>query len=400
MRCVHLRLLLTFSALPLLVGLVSGPAFAQTCVSSVATNIVAGTLTLHGSDSGLAGAVQAAAGVWGGCSSTGLPTISLGSGGSLDYTVVITPVSSGPACGVTDTNSNTIYVAGAYTYQGHQYPCDINTTLEHEIGHIFGLADSSCGSTYLMGQVPLGQTDHRSLQPAECATADQNVTTPREGHTGGTGNDPCSPQVFAQLDVANDGDNPDNALPCGSPLILDMNGDGINTTSTAQPVEFDFEGEGKPTESSWTNPSTEEAFLVLDLNGNGRVDSGRELFGTDTLLPSGETARNGFEALSVYDNPGHGGNDDGKISPQDQIWPFLALWIDRNHNGISEPRELRPLGSSGIQELDLNYVETRKLDANGNWHRFVSTYTRKCKPLKGSCRVTGALEDVFFIFAR
>jgi hypothetical protein len=179
-----------------------------------------------------------------------------------------------------------------------------------------------------------------------------------------------------------------------------MNDDGINTTSTAQPVEFDFAGDGKPTESSWTDPSTEEAFLVLDLNGNGRVDSGRELFGTDTLLPTGERAGNGFEALSVYDDPRYGGNNDGKISPQDQIWPFLELWIDRNHNGISEPRELRPLGSSGIQALDLNYIETRKLDANGNWHRFVGTYSRRCKPLKKPCRATGALEDVFFIFAR
>jgi hypothetical protein len=104
--------------------------------------------------------------------------------------------------------------------------------------------------------------------------------------------------------------------------------------------------------------------------------------------------------LSVYDDPSHGGNDDGKISPKDQIWPFLKLWIDRNHNGISEPRELRPLWSSGAQELDLKYVESRKLDSNGNWHRFVGSYSRRCKPLNESCKATGALEDIFFIFAR
>jgi hypothetical protein len=75
MRNTPLRIPAACYTLPLLFVLLSGPASAQTCVSSVATNIVAGTLTLHGSDPGLASAVQAAAGVWGGCSSTGLPTI-------------------------------------------------------------------------------------------------------------------------------------------------------------------------------------------------------------------------------------------------------------------------------------------------------------------------------------
>src|SRR3954471_10285650 len=108
MRDTHLRIPAALFTLPVLFVLISRPASSQTCVSSVATNIVASTLTLHGSDPGLASAVQAASGVWGGCSSTGLPTISLGSGGSLDYTVVITAVSSGPACGVTDPSTNTI----------------------------------------------------------------------------------------------------------------------------------------------------------------------------------------------------------------------------------------------------------------------------------------------------
>jgi hypothetical protein len=64
MRGIHLRVPAAFSALSLLLALLSEPASAQTCVSSLATNIVAGTLTLHGSDPGLASAVQAAAGVW------------------------------------------------------------------------------------------------------------------------------------------------------------------------------------------------------------------------------------------------------------------------------------------------------------------------------------------------
>ncbi len=392
MRRPLLRILALSSVAAVGFILSSGPAFAQNCVSSAATGIYASTLTLHGSDPALPGAVQAASTVWSSCSSTGLPSISLGSGGSLDYSVTITEVSSGPICGVTDTGSHTIAVARNYTYQGRQYPCNIDVTLEHEIGHVFGLADSPCGSGYLMGQQALGTTDARTLQPAECAAADRNVTTPHE-QVGGLGT-PCSPQSLSSED------DTESFLPCGSPLILDMNGDGFHTTSLARPVRFDFLGSGDPIETSWTDPSTEEAFLVLDLNGNGRIDSGRELFGTDTILPSGEKASNGFEALAVYDSPRYGGDGDGQITPRDRIWYSLELWIDRKHNGISTPRELIPLWSSGVQSIDLRFVETQNVDANGNWHRFVGSFSRRCRREESSCKRTGILEDVFFLFAR
>ena len=110
MRNLLLRTLTASSVLAVVVLGLPRSVLAQNCVSSVATGITASTLTLHGSDPSLAGAVQAASSVWSGCSSTGLPSISLGSGGSLDYSVVITSVSSGPVCGVTDTGSHTIYV--------------------------------------------------------------------------------------------------------------------------------------------------------------------------------------------------------------------------------------------------------------------------------------------------
>jgi hypothetical protein len=80
MRRLLLRILALSSVLSVGFILSSGPAFAQNCVSSVATGIYASTLTLHGSDPALPGAVQAASTVWSGCSSTGLPSISLGSG--------------------------------------------------------------------------------------------------------------------------------------------------------------------------------------------------------------------------------------------------------------------------------------------------------------------------------
>ena len=364
-------------------ALLPASALGQTCVTSERTGISGDALTLHGSDSGLGSVITGAEDIWDDCGMSGIPSISQGSGGDLDYTVYIVDVSSGPVCGVTDHTAREITVARRYTYNGRQYECNVNSVLAHEIGHIFGLADSGCGG-YMMSQVNLGQTDTRALQPGECTRANQNVTTTTEQEAIDKEAIRCS---------ATEGGN---GTGCVSPLILDMNDDGINTTPLEWPVTFDFEGDGRRVETSWTDPTTEEAFLTLDLNGNGAVDSGRELFGNSTLLPSGDTARHGFEALAVYDDLLFGGDDDGRITPRDRIWPLLWLWTDRDHDGISDRGELRPLATSRVSALHLGFLETRSFDGNVNWHRFVSTYSTRCQPTVASCAREGLLVDVFF----
>jgi hypothetical protein len=368
--------------------IVTAPDWAQgqTCVSSIQTGITADTVTLHGSDPDLSSAVSGAASMWGGCEMSGIPTISLGSEGSLDYTVYIVNVSSGPACGVTNTNTREITIARQYTNNGRQYPCNITTVLAHEIGHLFGLDDSGC-SNYLMGQVSVGQTDSRSLQSGECSRANQNVTTTVEK------------EIIDKEAIRCSTTEGGNGTGCGSPLILDLNGDGINTTSLDWPVQFDFWGEDQGIETSWTDPTTEEAFLFLDLNGNGRVDDGRELFGNATLLPSGEAAHHGFEALGIYDDPLYGGNGDGRIAPSDRIWHFLGLWTDRNHNGVSERGEIRALQSSRVRWLNLNFVESRQFDGNVNWHRYVGSFVGPCGGPDKGCLKEKLLTDLYFHLA-
>ena len=127
---------------------------------------------------------------------------------------------------------------------------------------------------------------------------------------------------------------------------------------------------------AWTDAATEEAFLWIDLVANHRVDDGRELFGTGTVLPSGERARDGFEALGVYDVALHGGNDDGVIDRHDSIWSRLRLWVDRNHDGASTPDELRPLRESSVVAIDLPSVPalTALRDNHGNLHVIRTRY--------------------------
>jgi hypothetical protein len=46
------------------------------------------------------------------------------------------------------------------------------------------------------------------------------------------------------------------------------------------------------------------------------------------------------------------------------------LWIDRNHNGISEPNELYKLSELGIARLDLQYQQKDRTDPYGNIFRY------------------------------
>lgn len=58
------------------------------------------------------------------------------------------------------------------------------------------------------------------------------------------------------------------------PLVLDLDGDGIEITSLASKVQFDTNGDGIKTGTAWVQ--ADDGLLVWDRNGNGVIDSGRE----------------------------------------------------------------------------------------------------------------------------
>ena len=190
--------------------------------------------------------------------------------------------------------------------------------------------------------------------------------------------------------------NPDNAEACReagigdpetpgyggapevkSPLAIDLNGDGIETTTIQKGVFFDIDNDGFAEKMSWLN-GEDDALLVLDKNGNGVIDNATELFGDNTQ------ASNGFEALAELDS-----NKDGVINAEDDNWSDLKLWQDKNNDGVSSDEEMISLEEAGISSIELSYTNQDITDENGNQH----LQTAKVHWVDGKDTV---IEDVWF----
>ena len=147
--------------------------------------------------------------------------------------------------------------------------------------------------------------------------------------------------------------------PPKDPLVLDLDGDGIETTPADGSVLFDHNGDGIKQATGWIQG--DDGLLVLDRNGNGFVDSGRELFGDQTLLSGGQQATDGFSALADLDDDGN-----GQIDVNDAVFSDLRVWQDRNGDGVSQANELATLSELGIDRLQVDGTPTLEGLGGGN----------------------------------
>jgi hypothetical protein len=121
------------------------------------------------------------------------------------------------------------------------------------------------------------------------------------------------------------------------PLIIDLDGDGIELTALgvageagASNVFFDYDGDGFAERTGWVKP--DDGILVYDRNGNGQVDDAGELFGSPN--------QDGYAVLETLDS-----NGDGAIDAADAAFADLEASlgeVDRQNMNITD------MGSSSI----------------------------------------------------
>jgi hypothetical protein len=157
-------------------------------------------------------------------------------------------------------------------------------------------------------------------------------------------------------------------LITASPIVLDLDGNGVSTLGLSAGVKFDLLATGNTTSTvGWV--ATGDALLVRDRNGDGIINDGRELYGVATENEAGQRMGNGYAALGLEDS-----NGDGKVNASDATWGELRLWVDANSDGKTDAGELHGLADFGVVELSLAHVVSDRMD-NGNHVGLVGSYT-------------------------
>lgn len=216
---------------------------------------------------------------------------------------------------------------------------------------------------------------HTCRTPGTCQAQADWISYPSSGCiTGLFFQGPCNRSEAFQSRCIDGYDDETCSCPGGtsmSPIIVDVDNSGFSMTDASGGVVFNMLNDGVPLQISWTAPSSSNAFLVLDRNGNGTIDNGHELFGDLTPQPAAPQP-NGFLALAEYDKSQNGGNGNGVVDAGDAVFSSLRLWQDTNHNGISEASELHALPSLSVDSISVNYKESKKTDQYGNKFRYRS----------------------------
>lgn len=178
------------------------------------------------------------------------------------------------------------------------------------------------------------------------------------------------------------------------PIVMPLtNVQSFKLTDAANGVSFDLDGDGTLERIAWTSPDAQLAFLAIDRNSNGKIDNGTELFGGKTV-PGQNT---GFAALnSLMPHATHDLAQGGatRIDANGPIWSHLLLWHDANHNGVSEPTELRRL-SDLYTVISANYEWHNRRDRHGNLFQY-RALARWRVSSEGSA-LGHPIYDVFFV---
>ncbi len=169
-------------------------------------------------------------------------------------------------------------------------------------------------------------------------------------------------------------------IPCNvsDPIVLDLDGDGIELLNIVKGVDFDLYGTGSKQAVAWVAP--DDGLLVLDRNGNGTIDNGLELFGN-----LDQNFTDGFEHLAVLDE-----NKDGVLDANDAAFQRLQVWKDANTDGISTASELVTLADLEVSSIRLEARDSSRVSEGQRIARISVVKTNNATLAIGDAYLTSA----------
>lgn len=136
-----------------------------------------------------------------------------------------------------------------------------------------------------------------------------------------------------------------------TPVVLDLDGDGVELLGLSAGVAFNWNGDGRPLASGWVGG--DDGFLAYDFDGDRAIRHGKELAFKD-YDPQATTD---LEGLRSFDS-----NGNGRLDPEDAAWKDFGVWQDRGSDGNSDPDEFASLDALHIASISLTSDEQARIE--------------------------------------
>lgn len=151
----------------------------------------------------------------------------------------------------------------------------------------------------------------------------------------------------------------------GPPIILDLDGDGVELTSLDESSAFyDISGDGYRNKMGWAGK--DDGILAFDKDSDGVIKDRDEIAFVDYK----QGAETDLEGLTAFDS-----NNDGVLDNKDDKWNQFGVWQDKDQDGETDRGEFKSMQDMGISSIDLS-SDQKQHKSNGNIVYGLGSYTR------------------------
>ena len=206
--------------------------------------------------------------------------------------------------------------------------------------------------------------DRPILGKVEISSFDNNTTSFRISTITVDGRDSDTPLDldFPVTITDQDGDSASTTVtvsldnPATPPVVIDLDGDGVEFDGIDEGILFDADGDGDLEQIAWADE--DDGVLVYDGNDNGQID------GLDEVAfarYSDDPDATDLEGLRHFDT-----NDDLVLDANDDEFESFKIWQDRDGDGEVGDGEMMTLSEAGIESLELQSDEQPYYTAGGD----------------------------------